>query len=136
VLLITCALFQASQQREQKKDAIKSAGFVSASELATRFNSSLSTVRRDLIELENEGLIVRTRGGGQNAPNLVLSAAATSRAPQHSDEKARIARKAVEFIAEAGCIVLDGGYDDAHRGSPTVPAETTARDYRRYRNRL
>lgn len=91
------------------RNAIETVGFVSASELAVRLNSSLSTVRRDLIELENEGFIVRTRGGGQSTPNLVLSAAATSRAPQHSDEKARIAQKAVEFIAEAGCIVLDAG---------------------------
>ena len=74
------------------RNAIETVGFVSASELAVRLNSSLSTVRRDLIELENEGFIVRTRGGGQSTPNLVLSAAATSRAPQHSDEKAHSAK--------------------------------------------
>ena len=96
-------------RKEQIKSVIKAGGFASASELATSLNCSLSTVRRDLIELENEGFIVRTRGGGQSTPNLVLSAAAVSRAPQHSDEKVRIAQKAVEFIADAGCIVLDAG---------------------------
>lgn len=96
-------------RKEEIKNSIRAAGFASASELANKLNSSLSTVRRDLLELEREGFIVRTRGGGQTAPNLVLSVAAVSRAPQHSDEKTRIANKAVELIADAGCIVLDAG---------------------------
>jgi DeoR/GlpR family transcriptional regulator of sugar metabolism len=94
-------------RKEQIKNAVKTAGFVSASELATLLDSSLSTVRRDLIELERDGFLVRTRGGGQSVSPTV--AAAMSRALEHSDEKMRIAKKAVDLIAEAGCIVLDAG---------------------------
>jgi DeoR/GlpR family transcriptional regulator of sugar metabolism len=94
-------------RKEQIKNAVKAVGFVSASELATALDSSVSTVRRDLIELEREGLLVRTRGGGQSVSTVV--AAATSRVLEHSDEKTRIAQKAVDLIAEAGCVVLDAG---------------------------
>lgn len=97
-------------RKENIKNAIESTGFVSAGELARQLGISLSTVRRDLIELEKEGLIIRTRGGaGYSAQNLVLSPAAVSRASQHTDEKARIARKAAELVVKAGCIVLDTG---------------------------
>lgn len=97
-------------RKESIRNVIENYGFVSAGELARQLGISLSTVRRDLIELENEGVIVRTRGGaGINGHNLVLSPAAVSRAIQHTGEKSRIAEKAVELVADAGCIVLDAG---------------------------
>lgn len=97
-------------RKENIKNAIENRGFISAGELAHKLGISLSTVRRDLIELEKEGAIIRTRGGaGYSAHNLVLSPAATLRANQHTDEKLSIAQKAVELIENAGCIVIDNG---------------------------
>lgn len=99
-----------AERKQNIKNAIENSGFVSAGDLARELGISLSTVRRDFIELEKEGVIVRTRGGaGYSAHNLVLSPAATSRASQHMDEKGRIAQKAAELIVNAGCIVLDTG---------------------------
>ena len=53
--------------KEQRQVAIRQVledePFVSVSELAIRFNTSESTIRRDLSEMAQQGLIRRTHGG-------------------------------------------------------------------------
>lgn len=84
--------------------------FISAGDLAEDLTISLSTVRRDLIELEEEGLIVRTRGGASTTKhNLALDSGLSKRAVENHDEKIRIAKKASELVSDAGCIILDAG---------------------------
>jgi len=73
-------------------------------------NISISTVRRDLIELEEDGVILRTRGGARCASHkLVLEADVTKRAVHNIDEKRRIGAKAAELVMDSGCLILDGG---------------------------
>lgn len=99
-----------AERRERIQKEIAANGFISINKLAERLNISLSTVRRDLIDLEEEGLVVRSRGGASLAGHeLVLEAVASSRAVQHTEEKIRIAEKAVDLVSEAGCIILDSG---------------------------
>jgi DeoR/GlpR family transcriptional regulator of sugar metabolism len=84
--------------------------FISAGDLAENLNISLSTVRRDLIELEEEGLIIRTRGGASTTNhNLALDTGLSIRAVENHETKNRIAQKAAELICDAGCIILDAG---------------------------
>jgi len=97
-------------RKQQIINEITANGFVSAIELAERLAISLSTIRRDLIELEEEGVITRTRGGAVSATRgLVLDTIPGDRAGQHLKEKTSIAKAAVELISGAGCIILDTG---------------------------
>ena len=65
----------ADLRKEKIRRELAENGILSVRELTKRLKISPSTVRRDLIELEEEGEILRTRGGarcGQHA--LVLDA--------------------------------------------------------------
>lgn len=78
------------------------------SELGSTFNVSLATVRRDLKELEDNGLIRRVHGGA-----LLLSDAVESPAEQrttvHSSAKQRIGAAAAALVAPNSTIILTSG---------------------------
>lgn len=88
-------------------DIIRQQGSAGVNDLATRFAVSGTTIRTDLTKLENEGEIVRTHGGA------MLRAAFTREtdmdARKNREEKAAIARKALNFVKNADCILLDTG---------------------------
>jgi len=97
-------------RKQEILNIVTNAEFISAGNLAENLNISLSTVRRDLIELEEEGLIVRTRGGASTTKhNLALDTGLNMRSVEKQEEKSRIGKKASELISDAGCIILDAG---------------------------
>lgn len=97
-------------RKQQIINEIENNGFVSAMELAEKLAISLSTIRRDLIELEQEGVITRTRGGAvSSAHGFVLDTVPSSRATRNTTEKVKIAHVAAEMVSAAGCIILDTG---------------------------
>lgn len=98
------------ERKEKITNELARSGFVSVNELTRRLNISLSTVRRDLIELEEDGVILRTRGGARYAEQkLVLEAPADDRAVSHITQKQRIGAKAAELVENMGCMILDAG---------------------------
>lgn len=103
------ALIQA-ERHEKIKSELEKNGFVSVSELSTRLGISISTVRRDLIDLENMGIAVRSRGGaGQAGHELTIVAEKSSRTSRHAEQKQKIGARAAELVQNSGCIVLDAG---------------------------
>ena len=51
------------ERREQIVDLVKQNGMISIEELALQFDTSAMTIRRDIRELEQEGILVRNYGG-------------------------------------------------------------------------
>lgn len=99
-----------AERHERIKSELEKDGFVSVNELADRLGISISTVRRDLIDLERQGVVIRTRGGaGLAGHELALEPGRSSRAVQHISEKQKIGRKAAELVEDSGCIILDTG---------------------------
>ncbi|MCZ8522542.1 MULTISPECIES: DeoR/GlpR family DNA-binding transcription regulator [Paenibacillus] len=83
-------------------------------ELSQKLEVSESTVRRDLRELEEAGLLKRTHGGAvsnkialKNGVNLEPSF--REKEVQYQREKQAIARKAAELIREGDTVLLDSG---------------------------
>lgn len=72
-------------------------------ELSQSFRVTPMTIRRDLLVLEEKGLINRRRGSAQIIESQVNTG------DFFQDEKRRIARKAAEFITEDMAILLDSG---------------------------
>lgn len=100
----------AAARKQEILNMVISEEFISAAELAERLNISLSTVRRDLIELEEEGMLIRTRGGASvKTYNLTVDEGACMRAVAHHEAKIKIGKKTAELVSDAGCIVLDAG---------------------------
>ncbi|AFH60400.2 DeoR faimly transcriptional regulator [Paenibacillus mucilaginosus K02] len=92
-------------EREERVDVV---------ELSQSLEVSESTVRRDLRELEEAGLLKRTHGGAvsnkiavKNGVNLEPSF--REKEVQYQREKQAIARKAVEWIREGDTVLLDSG---------------------------
>ncbi len=83
-------------------------GSVSISELAKRFRKNPITLRRDLLILENEGVLKRTHGGAValagNEP-----APYEERAVESAVEKSAIAKKAAEYVNDSESIIINAG---------------------------
>ncbi len=72
---------------------------------------SQMTLRRDLFQLEEEGRIIRVRGGAMSVKEVQKTSGEpyTKKATIHTDEKIEIAQKAAGLIDEGSSIFLDGG---------------------------
>ena len=81
---------------------------VTVDELANRLFISKPTLRRDLIKLENKGIISRSHGGAslvKNAPDTRIPFAL--REQEQDAAKSSIARKAITYIKDGQTIMLD-----------------------------
>lgn len=79
-------------------------------ELSVRLQVSEATLRTDLNVLEDEGVVRRIHGGAvladhQHGPAPAYSF--TAREKRNPDLKAAIGRKAMEFVQEGQCILID-----------------------------
>ncbi|KRF09529.1 D-beta-D-heptose 1-phosphate adenosyltransferase [Arthrobacter sp. Soil782] len=89
---------------------VMSEGRVTVAQLASRFNITKETVRRDLALLEKDGLLRRVHGGAVPAASAsTTELSLTSREGRNQAEKARIAKAALTMVPTEGSIVLDGG---------------------------
>ncbi len=79
--------------------------------LATRFNGSVSTVRRALDQLEAKGVVRRHHGGASFIETDVLAEEYdfTARDQRHPDEKFAIARLVADQVQPGMTVILDGG---------------------------
>jgi DeoR family fructose operon transcriptional repressor len=108
--------------KEERQAAIRKVleeePFVSVTELAVRFNTSESTIRRDMTEMAQEGLIRRTHGGAVSQitipeePPAVQEIKGETRAEARSEPRSDVARQEVEELARiaaaASRLVSDG----------------------------
>ena len=74
-------------------------------------NVSQMTLRRDLFQLEEDGRIIRIRGGAMSVKEVqkVSGEAYTKKTALNTDAKIVIAQKAAALIDEGACVFLDGG---------------------------
>jgi len=84
-------------------------GQVKVNDLSKLFNVSEVTVRNDLDQLEEKGLLIRTRGGGIKTQRVKIDYQFNNESKLHSLEKQAIGKKAAELISENDTIVIDSG---------------------------
>ncbi len=85
-------------------------GKVDVNDLAVRFDISKETIRRDLHDLEKDGVLKRTHGGAvlnSVGSNIPAEYPVTVRGIQRLNEKNVICRKAAEFVREGDIIFVD-----------------------------
>lgn len=84
-------------------------GSVSLSELTRELGVSAATVRRDLADMEDQGLLVRTHGGAR-AYDARAEVPVRLRDSQFREAKQRIARRAAELLPDGPySVALSGG---------------------------
>ena len=101
------------EERYQKiVDWVNSKNAVTVDELCDKFNISQPTVSRDLQMLNRAGKLVKTHGGAMSIAAGKTETAEppfTIRKTQFTEEKQRIAKKAIEYIRSGDTIILDSG---------------------------
>lgn len=96
------------QRQDLLLDYISQHKSAQVTRLSDVFNASISTIRRDLIKLEQRGRITRVHGGAvlvekeDEAPIL-------QRAAQQAEEKKRIGEAAARLVEDNDTILITGG---------------------------
>jgi len=78
------------------------------SELADLFQVTPETARRDIEELSQEGLLVRTYGGA-TLSSIAHEPPARVRATANTEQRLLIARRTLQLIENASVLMIDGG---------------------------
>ncbi len=82
---------------------------VTINELLQPLKASESTIRRDLQNLENQGLLTRIHGGAKKRQRLNFEATMDEKQQRFHAEKIAIARAAAQLITKEDVIYLDAG---------------------------
>lgn len=90
-------------------DHLRRVRFATVAELSAHLGVSAVTVRRYLAQLEERGLITRTRGGAIAIGDLLEEPALAAKEARQAEEKQRIASAAVEMIHDGDVIALNAG---------------------------
>lgn len=88
---------------------LNSDGSVLISDLAKEFKVSTMTVRRDLVELEQEGFVTLEHGGAVLNGSSMFEYNMNTKLGEYQKEKERIAYKCLEYINDGDTIFLDAG---------------------------
>lgn len=83
--------------------------FLDLRSLTERFRVSVATIRRDLEELEQNGMLRRTHGGAVTINQVAQDSTHAARATANLAEKAAIAAKAAEMISDGDAVIIDAG---------------------------
>jgi DeoR family fructose operon transcriptional repressor len=105
-------------------------GQVSANGLAEQLGVTHETVRKDLLLLQQRGLLRRVHGGAVPVESVAYEPNVGARTT-YAEEKSRIAAAARQFIPEAGAVLIDSGSTtaalaEAFPASPGVLAITNS----------
>ncbi|WPD76484.1 DeoR/GlpR family DNA-binding transcription regulator [Dickeya fangzhongdai] len=102
-------LTQAEERQAKIVEFLREENFADLRTLTDRFEVSVATVRRDLCDLEEAGLLRRTHGGAVNINQVALDATNEARAVWNQAEKAAIAAVVAGMIVDGDTVLLDAG---------------------------
>ncbi|WHY67668.1 DeoR/GlpR family DNA-binding transcription regulator [Neobacillus sp. SuZ13] len=103
----------ADQRRNLIIELLTEKGVVTVNDLTSMLNISAATIRSDLNQMEKQGLLLRTHGGAMlkaeetNKETDQLEKNYEIREKKFRAEKQRIGNKALNYIQEGQCILLD-----------------------------
>ena len=96
-------------RRQEILNLLEQTGTINVNELAEKFQVSLVTIRNDLDDLENEGLLQRTFGGAVFSHRTRFNKSFRERIQEQRDEKRAVAIAALGYIKDGDTIILDAG---------------------------
>ncbi len=97
-----------SSRRLQKiVDFLEENNYVKAKEMSERFEVSMETIRKDLIYLEEKGIVKKEYGGASLALTGIEKNMEFRK--YHEDDKSEIARLAAQMLREYHSMILDSG---------------------------
>jgi len=95
------------ERKEKILDRLRKIGRININDDARLFNVSISTLHRDLEDLEKQGRVKKVMGGAVLVNGIQFASHFDKRLQNHAKEKKAIARKAVQHIQDDTSIYLD-----------------------------
>lgn len=99
----------AEERQQSILTQARASGRVEVVALSDELGVTVETVRRDLTALERLGLLRRVHGGAIPVERFELEPTLATRRTQYSDEKRRIAARALELIPDGSTVLFDAG---------------------------
>jgi DeoR/GlpR family transcriptional regulator of sugar metabolism len=111
---------KAAERQLRIRELADSGDFLDVGELCHRFGASISTIRRDLLQLSGQGVLKRVHGGaistqdrddrgGPIERNHSGNVAGAPEGTRAYAEKIRIGRAAAALVQDGQTVILDGG---------------------------
>jgi DeoR family fructose operon transcriptional repressor len=104
----------ASERKRQIVEYVRQNHSATVGILAAKFNVHEATIRRDLTEIEQKGILRRTHGGVVMEGWADGEPAFNERFNQSADEKMRIGQMAASLVQDGDHIIIDSGTTTLH----------------------
>ncbi|WP_375450039.1 DeoR/GlpR family DNA-binding transcription regulator [uncultured Devosia sp.] len=103
-------MFNSAEDRQAKIIALlRDENFLDLRMLTDRFGMSVATARRDLVDLEEAGVLRRTHGGAVSLNQVAQDKPNAARLVWNRAQKAAIAATVAGMIADGDTVLLDAG---------------------------
>ncbi|KLU59069.1 glucitol operon repressor [Peptococcaceae bacterium CEB3] len=99
----------ANERKQKIVEILEQTPSVKVAELSNLFQVSEVTIRRDLQELDEAGVVKRIHGGAVNLSLASFEPTLTEKEEEYIDEKKAIASAALKLVEEGDTILLDAG---------------------------
>lgn len=96
-------------RQQQTLDLVRERGYISIDELAQHFDVTPQTIRRDINQLADAGLLKRYHGGAASSDSSVENTTYIMRAGQQSEEKHRIAEAVAAAVPDHASLFINIG---------------------------
>ncbi len=99
------------ERRSKILEHVNQNGRADVNELAAFLTVTEATIRRDLVSLENQGLVYRAHGGALRREQVSVWQTSTlqDRLVMHLEDKMRIARFVTQLVHDGESLMIDGG---------------------------
>ena len=97
------------RRRSRILELINRNGKVKVSQLVKEFDISDVTIRNDLTEMEQEGMLRRIHGGAVSTKKLYYDMSLNDRMDINKEEKMRIAKVVVGLVMDGDTLMIDSG---------------------------
>ncbi|RYG72412.1 DeoR/GlpR transcriptional regulator [Lentibacillus lipolyticus] len=98
-----------TNRRDFIMKAVQEEGKVDINDLSDELNVSAMTIRRDLVQLEEDGKLIRTHGGAVLPKPLITETPFSTKQSKQTEQKKLIAKKTLPLIKAGQTIILDSG---------------------------
>lgn len=99
----------AKERQDKIYELVQKNGAVTTGFLVERFQVSIETIRRDLLNMERNGKLSRVHGGAIAKGNMKPFLKLPERNQDHFEQKENLSFGAMEFISEGDIIGIDAG---------------------------
>ncbi|MGD8850525.1 MAG: DeoR/GlpR family DNA-binding transcription regulator [Anaerolineales bacterium] len=98
-----------SERRRKIIEIVQESGSMTVADLCELFDVSEMTIRRDLRDLDKEGVLRRVHGGAVSNLGRSYEPPYTVRTTRHANNKAAIGQRAADLVVDGDSIALDVG---------------------------